>query len=115
MAEMAHDVFHHHYRAIHHHSEVERAQREQVGRNAFQLEATRGEEQGERNGERHDDRAAHISEEDQQDDDHQNDAFGEVVQHRFGGVVHQFATIDKRDDFDSRWQNMIVQLVDLFM
>ena len=45
--------------------------------------------------------------------DHQDDAFGEVVQHRVGGVVHQIAAVDERNDLHAGRQNVVVQLLDL--
>ena len=96
-AQVAHDVLHHHHGAIHHHSEIQRAQRQQVGGNALQLQTRGGEQQRKRNGQRDDDRAADVPQKQQQNDHHQNDALGEVVQHGFGGVVHQFAAVDERE------------------
>ena len=65
---------------------------------AVQLEADGGEQQRERNGERDDERAADIAEEQEQNDGHQDDAFGQIVQHGVGGVVDQIAAIEKGDD-----------------
>ena len=45
--------------------------------------------------------------------DHQNDAFGQVVQHRVRGVVHQIAAVEKRNDLHAPRQDVIVQLVHL--
>ena len=45
---VAQDVLNHHHRAIHHHAEIERAQREQVCGNMAQIEQDRGEQQSER-------------------------------------------------------------------
>jgi hypothetical protein len=65
LAEMADDVLDHDDGAVDHHAEVERAQREQVGGDAAQVEADGGEEQGERHGERDNDSAAHVAEEEE--------------------------------------------------
>ena len=108
---MADDVLHHHHRAFHHHAEIERAQREQVGGNVVQVQADRGEQQRERNGQRHDQRAAGVAQEQEQDQRHQHDAFGQVVQHRVGGEVHQVAAVEERNDLHARRQDVLVQLV----
>ena len=42
-------------------------------------------------------RAAHVSEKQKQNDDDQNDAFGQIVQHRMRGEVHQIAAIDEAE------------------
>ena len=114
-AEVADDVLHHHHRAIHHHSEVQRAQRQQVRGNALQVQTGRGEQQRKRNGQRDDDRAANISEKQKQDNHHQDDAFGQVVQHGVSGVVHQIAAVDERNDFHARGQNGVVQFLHLLV
>ena len=44
--------------------------------------------------------------------DHQDDALGQVVQHRVGGVVHQVAAVEERNDLHARRQNVLVQLLD---
>ncbi len=112
-AQMAHDVFDHDHRAIDHHAEIERAQRQQVGRNMVQVEADRGEQQRERNGERHDERAAKVAEEQKQNHGNQNDALGQVVQHGVRGVMHQVAAVEERNDLHAGRQDVIVQFFDL--
>ena len=42
-----------------------------------------------------------IAEKYKQDQDYQDDAFGQVVQHRVRGEVHQVAAVEKRHDLDS--------------
>jgi hypothetical protein len=54
-----------------------------------------------------------VSQKDQQNNDDQNDALGQVVQHRMRGMVHQFATVDKGNDLHPRRQNVIVHFVNL--
>ncbi len=112
-AQVDHDVFHHHHRAFHHHAEIERAEREQVGGNVVQVEADRGEEQGKRDGERDDQSAAGVAQKQEQDQRHQHDAFGQVVQHGVGGEVHQAAAVEERNHLDAGRQNVMVQLIDL--
>src|ERR1700733_5376656 len=63
MREMPHDVFYHHYRAVHNHSEIQRPQREEIGGNLAQIEPNRSEHQGERYGYGHDQGGANIAHE----------------------------------------------------
>ena len=99
---MADDVLYHHDRAVHDHAEVERSQRQQVGRNMTEVETDRSEQQRKRNGERNDQCSANIAEEEKEDDHHQDDALGQVVQHRVRGVVQQVAAVEERNDLHSR-------------
>ena len=110
---MAHDVFHHDYSAIHHHAEIERAQRQKVGGNALYVEAGGGKEKRKRNREGDDDRAAHVAQKDKQNEHHQDDAFGEVVQHGVGGEFEEIAAVDQRNQLHARGQDVIVHLLDL--
>src|ERR1039458_3426618 len=114
-AEVADDVFDHHHGAFHHHAEIQRAERKQVGRNVIQVEADGREQQGKRNGERHDQRSTRIAQEHEKDQGHQDDAFGEVVQHRVSGEVNQDAAVEERHNFHAGGQDVIVELVHLFM
>ena len=97
-AEVAHDVLDHHHRSIHHHSEIQRAQRQQVRGNALELQTRRGEQKRKRDGQGDDDGSADIPQKQKQNDDDQNDALGEVVQHGMRREVHQIAAVDERDD-----------------
>ena len=58
--QMADDVLDHHHCAVHHHAEIERAQREQVRWNVAQIKTYRSEEQRKRDRDRNDERAANI-------------------------------------------------------
>ena len=102
VAEVPYDVFHHHHRAVDDHAEVQRAEGEQVGRDIAQVQADRGKQQRERDGQRHDQRAAQIAQENEQDNNDQDDAFGQVVQHRMGRERKQVATIEERHNGDAR-------------
>ena len=110
---MTDDVLHHDHRAVHDHAEIERAQRQQVGRDMTEIEANGGKKQRERDGERNDQSAANIPQEEKENDHHQDDALGQIVQNRVRGVVQQVAAIEERNDLDSRGQNLIVELFDL--
>ena len=103
---MAHDVFHHDDRAVHHHAEIQRAQRQQIRGNVTQVEADGSKQQRKRNRQRDDERAAHIAQKQEQNDHDQNDSFGQVVQHRVRRVVHQIAAIQIRNDLHARRQDV---------
>ena len=94
-AEVTHDILHHHDGAVDHHAEIERAKRKQIGRNAFQLEKCRGEQQRKRNGQRDDDGSAHVAEKQKQNDHDQDNSLGKVVQYRVSREVNQIAAIDE--------------------
>src|SRR6266404_1569007 len=110
VAQVPDDVFHHHHRAFHHHSEIQRAQRQQIRRNPVHVETDGCEQQREWNGDRDDECAANISEEDKEDQRYQDHAHGEIVQDGPGGIVNQFAAVQKRDDGYPRWKNALAQL-----
>src|SRR5579883_1324717 len=78
-----------------------------------QIEADRRKQQGKRNGQRHDQRAARVPQKQEQNDGDQNDSFGQVMQHRVGGVVNEVAAIDERNHLDALGKNRSVQLLDL--
>ncbi len=109
--QVAQDVFDHHHAAIHHHAEIERAQRKQVGGDMAQVEQDGGEEQRKRNGQGDNKRAANVAQEQKQNDDHQNDAFGQVVQHGVGGVAEQIAAVEVRNDPDAGRQHVVVDVL----
>ena len=102
MAEVADDVLDHHDGAVDDHAEVQRAEREQVCGDMAKVEADGGKQQRKRNGERDDERAANIPQKEEQNDDNEDDAFGEVMQHGVGGVVQEIAAIEEGDDLDAR-------------
>ena len=51
------------------------------------------------NGRGYDQRAAHVAQKEEQDDDHQNQPFGQIVQHGMGRVVDQVAAVQVGYDF----------------
>ena len=63
----------------------------------------------------HDERAANVAEEQKQNDRHQDEALGQVVQHGVGGELHQIAAIDEGNDLYAGRQNMVVQLLHFLM
>ena len=100
--QVPHDVLDHHHRAIHHHAEIQRAQGQKIGWNMPQAEADGRKQQRKRNGYRHDQRRARVAEKQKQNDDHQDDALGQIVQHGVRGELHQFAAIDERNNLHAR-------------
>jgi hypothetical protein len=110
---MTDNVFNHDHGAFDDHSEIQGAKRQQVCRNMLQAEASGGEEQRERHGDGDDDCPAGIPQKQQENDDHQNNAFREVVQDGMGGEVHQVAAVDKGNHLNASGQNVIVHLFDL--
>src|SRR5271157_822422 len=112
---MPHDVFHHHYGAVHNHSEVQRAQRQQVRRNLAQVEEYGCEEQGKRNGKRNDKGPANIAEKEKQDDRDQDHSFGHVMKHRVERVVQQVSAVEHGNDLHALRQDGIVELFHLLM
>ena len=84
---MAHDVFDDYHRAVDHHPEIERTQRQQVRWNFVQVQANRGEEQRKRNGQGDDQCPARITQKEKQDYRDQQHPFGEIFEHGVGGQV----------------------------
>ena len=115
MREQADDVLHHDDGALHDHAEIERAQRQQVGRNVAQVQAQRSEQERKRNGEGDDERAAYVAEEDKEDDCDQNNALGQVVKHGMGGQMHQIAAIQVGNNLHAGRQKMMVEELDLLV
>ena len=56
-------------------------------------------------------RAADVAQEQEQDHRHQDDAFGQIVQHGVRGVVQQVAAVEERHDLHARRQDVFVQFV----
>jgi reverse gyrase len=77
----------------------------------FQVQANGGEQQRKRDGEATMIAARTFPEKQKQNDHHQDDAFRQVVQHGFGGEVHQIAAVDERNDLHAGRQNVIVQFL----
>ena len=92
---MADDVLHHHHGSLDDHAKVQRAERKQVGGNVLQVKAGGGKEQGEWNCECNNDCAAHVAEEEKQNDHDQDHSLGQVVQNGVRGEVQQVAAVDE--------------------
>src|SRR5258707_6101255 len=115
LAHVAKDVFHHHYCSVHHHAEIESAQREKIGWNVTQIEQNRCKQEGEGNGECDNQCAPQVAKEQEQDHRYQHDALGQVVQNRMGGQVNQIAPVQVGYDLHTDRQDMFVQLIHFFM
>ena len=79
--QLAEDVLHHHHRAVHQDAEVDRADRQQVGGRALQVEADEREQQRQRNGGRDDQAGAQVVQEEDQHHDHEHHAAQQVSLH----------------------------------
>ena len=112
---MAHNVFDQHDGAFHDHAEIQSAQGQQVGGNVPEVQTNGGKQEGKRNGYGHDEGAANVPQKQKQNDQHQDHAFGEIVQDGVGRVVDQITAIKKRDDRDSRRQDMLVEFLHFLM
>ena len=115
VAQVAHDVFNHHHRAIDDHAKVQRPQRKQVCRDMAQIQTDGGKEQSERNRERHDEGAANIAQEHEQNDDDEDDALRQVMQDGMRREMQQIGPIKKRHDPHAGRQKPFVQLIDLLV
>ena len=115
VTQVANDVFDHDHRAVHHHSEIQRAQRKKVRGNLAQIEPDGSEEQGERNRERDDEGGANIAEKEEEDDRHQDHAFDQVMHHRVQGEMKQIAAVQHGNDLHTGRQDAVVELVHLLV
>src|ERR1700742_4987875 len=80
-----------------------------------QIEKYGREEQREWYGERDNEGSSNVAEEEKENDRDQNHSFGKVVQHRVQGVMKQITAIEHRNDFHTLGQNVIIELVHLFV
>ena len=104
---MAHHILDHHDRAIDDHAEVQRAQGKQIGRNVAEVETDCGKQKRKGNGERDDDRAAHIPQEQKENDGNKDDSRGQIVLDSFHCEGDQIGTIEERNNLDSLGQNPV--------
>src|ERR1700733_7103967 len=80
-----------------------------------QVEEYRREQQGEGNGERNDEGASNITEKQEENNRDQDHPLAEVVQHRVQGEMKQIAAVQHRNDFHTLGQDVVVELVHLFV
>ena len=111
MAQMPNDVLDHDHRAIHDHSEIQRAQGEKVCGNLCQIQPNGGEQQSKRNREGDDECGANVAKKKQKDDRYQNHPFAQVVQHGMSGVTKKIAAIQHGNDLHTLRQDALVELL----
>ncbi len=80
-------------RAVDDDSKVDRADRQQVGRLALHVEYGDREQQGQRDHDRHDARAGQVTQENEENGDHQPHADQQVMQHVMGRHVDQLGAL----------------------
>ncbi len=112
--QVAVDVLDHDDRRIDDDAEIDRPDRQQVGRLAADVQHGEGEQQGQRNVDRHDQGRPDVAQEHQQDRRHQGHADEQVLVDRLGREVDQVGAVVVRDDLHARRQVAgLVQLLDL--
>ena len=80
-----------------------------------QIKANRGEEERKRNRQGHNERPAYIAQKEKENDDDENNSFGQVAQYRVSGEVHKVAAVNERYNLHSFRQDVVVQLLHLFV
>ena len=105
-------AFDHHNRAVNDNAEINRAHRKQVSRHSAQPQADKRKQQRQGNNDAHDDGGAPVGHEQKHNHGHEQNPFGEVVQHGFGAVSHEVVAVIKRDHLHVRRQDFVVQLGD---
>lgn len=106
-----HHVLNHHHRPVDHHSEVDRPEAHQVGRQSELLHADEGEEHGQGDYAANDQGAPNLAEEQKQHGDHQESALQKVLGHGIRGPFDEVGLIVELDDPDALGQAP-VRLVD---
>ena len=110
---VAEDVLDQDDRRIDDDAEIDGADGQQIGVLAAQNQNDDAEEQRERDIDADDDGAAQVAEKDPLDEEDQQAAENEVVQHRMGGDRHQRRAVVKRNELHSRRQRAVaVDLLD---
>src|SRR5665213_2254358 len=82
--DLAENILHHEYRAIHQYAEIHRSNGEQIGRGTLKIEANKGEQQRQRDGDRDNETRTKIVEKKYQDHEHQQHAPQQVALHGLG-------------------------------
>jgi len=96
MGQTAQGVFDDHHRTVDDDAEVQRAETHQVGADLVAEHAGEGEQHRQRNHHCGNQRGADVAEEQEQNRDHQNRAFDEVLFHRGDGLVDQVRAVVHR-------------------
>ncbi|MCY1412001.1 hypothetical protein D9M71_273970 [compost metagenome] len=89
-----------HHRAIDDDAEVQRAEAHQVGADLVAEHAGEGKQHRQRNDHRGDQRGADVAEEQEQNHDHQDRAFDQVLLHRGNGFIDQIGAVIDRHRAD---------------
>ena len=103
------DVLHHHDGAVHENAEVNRANRQEIGGNALEVEADESEQQREWNRRGDDEPGANVEEEEHENDDDQHDAAQQIVLHHPRGERDQIHAIVKRVDLHILRQDVVIE------
>ena len=86
------------------------------GGNVTEIEQDRGKEQREGNGDGDDQRAAHVAQEEKENQRDQQHAVGQIAQDGVRGVVHQVAAVEVGNEFHAlRQAAAVVQFVDFLV
>jgi hypothetical protein len=104
------DVLHHHDRAVDQDAEVDRADREEVGRDVPEIETDEGDEKRERNRRRDDEPRLDVEQEEDQHRDHQDDPAEQVLLHRARGEMDEVAPVVERPDLHVFREHLLVEL-----
>ncbi len=107
------DILHHHHRGIDQDAEIDRPDRQQIGRGVLQIETDEREQQRQRDGRRDDQPGAEIVEEEHQYHDDQQHAAQQIARHRVHRHVDQVAAVVERHDLDVLGQDVIVEFLRL--
>ncbi|MCY1185059.1 hypothetical protein D9M73_258070 [compost metagenome] len=100
MGETADRILDDHHRAIDDDAEVQRAEAHQVGADLVAEHAGEGKQHRQWNDHRGDQRGADVAEEQEQNHDHQDRAFDQVLLHRGNGFVDQIGPVIDRHRTD---------------
>ena len=107
------DRLRHHDRAIDDDAEVDRAERQEIGRNLRQVHQDEGRHQGERYGEADDQRAARTAEEQYQRDEDEADALHDRLRDPIDGRVNEIGAVDIRHDPNVVGGKSLIEFLDL--
>ena len=101
LAEMTHDVFHHHDSTINDEAKVYRAEAHEVPGKAELQHACHGKKHSERNDQGHDKRRSPIPKQSEKDENDEQCPFDKISFHRLDGAVHEFAAVIELPNDDS--------------
>ena len=108
------NIFDHYERAIDHDAKIDRADRQQVGRNIVCVQKNEREQKSERNCHRNDESRADADQETNQNDENQNHASKQIRLDSIGGEFYEVAAVVKRPHLDVRRQDVLVDLFGFF-